>query len=265
MTATAQLSRPSRWWVLSDYSEMVKRSLRHVAADPDQLVTVTLQPVLTLALMYFFLGGAIQAGTRQNYLDYLTPGVFIVMAGFAAITTATSVASDLLQGVVDRFRTLPMAKSAVVAGHVISDLPRSLIGLAVTVAAALLFGFRSPASPGAWAAVIGIVLLVTFTLSWVAAVIGLLGTSLEVVQQVSAVIVIPVFLSNTLVPTDTMPAWLRVVAANQPLSQAADSIRALLAGAPLGDHLWLALVELVGVSVIAFSAAALLFRRRTRR
>jgi ABC-2 type transport system permease protein len=265
MTLTMQHPRPSRWWVLSDYYEMVKRSLRHIASDPDQLVTVTLQPVLTLALMYFFLGGAIQAGTTQNYLDFLIPGVLIVMAGFAAITTATSVASDLLQGVVDRFRTLPMAKPAVVAGHVISDLPRSLIGLAVTIVVGLFMGFRSPAGVGAWAGAIGIVLLVTFTLSWIAAVIGLLGTSLEVVQQVSAVIIIPVFLSNALVPTDTMPAWLQVVAANQPLSQATDCIRALLAGTPLGDHLWLALVELTGVTVVAFTTAALLFRRRTRR
>ncbi|MHA7984935.1 ABC transporter permease [Rathayibacter sp. CAU 1779] len=265
MTRAVSSSRPSRWWVFSDYYEMVKRCLRHIAGDPDQLVTVTLQPVLTLALMYFFLGGAIQAGTSQNYLDFLIPGVFIVMAGFAAITTATGVASDMLQGVVDRFRTLPMAKSAVVAGHVISDLPRSLIGLTVTIVVGLFMGFRSPAGVGAWVAVIGIVLLVTFTLSWVAAVIGLLGRSIEVVQQVSAVIIIPVFLSNALVPTDTMPAWLRVVAANQPLSQAVDCIRALLAGQPLGNHLWLALVELVGITVVAFVVAALLFRRRTRR
>lgn len=265
MTVAVQRRRPSRWWVVSDYYEMVTRSLRHLAADPDQLITVTLQPVLTLALMYFFLGGAIQAGTSRNYLDFLLPGVFIVMAGFAAITTATGVASDMVQGVVDRFRTLPMSKPAVVAGHVISDLPRSLIGLAVTIVAGLFMGFRSPAGVGAWAAVIGIVLLVTFTLSWIAAVIGLLGRSLEVVQQVSAVIIIPVFLSNALVPTDTMPDWLRVIAANQPLSQATDCIRALLADAPLGDHLWLALVELVGITIVAFVAAALLFRRRTRR
>jgi ABC-2 type transport system permease protein len=264
VTVAVQQPKPSRWWVVSDYYEMVKRSLRHIGAEPDQLVTVTLQPVLTLALMYFVLGGAIQAGTRANYLDFLMPGVFIVMAGFAAITTATSVASDLHQGVVDRFRTLPMAKSAVVAGHVISDLLRSLIGLAVTIVAGFLMGFRSPADVGAWAAVIGLVLLVTFTLSWIAAVIGLLGTSLEVVQQVSAVIIVPVFLSNALVPTDTMPAWLQVVAANQPLSQATDCIRALLSGTPLGDHLWPALTELIGITVVAFVASALLFRRRTR-
>lgn len=265
MTVTVQDTRPSRWWVFSDYYEMVQRSLRHIAADPDQLVTVTLQPAVTLGLMYFFLGGAIQAGTKQNYLDFLLPGVFVVMAGFAAVTTTTSVATDMLQGVVDRFRTLPMAKSAVVSGHVVSDLPRSLIGLAVTIGLGLLMGFRSPAGIGAWAAAIGIVLLVTFTLSWVAAMIALFGTSLEAAQQLAAVVILPTVISNALVPTDTMPAWIRVIAANQPLSQAIDCIRALLAGAPLGDHLWFTLIELIGIIIVAFTASTLLFRHRTTR
>lgn len=255
--------RPSPWWVLSDYFEMVKRSLRHIANDPEQLGTVTLQPVLTLVIMHFLVGGAIQAGTRQNYLDFVLPGIFIVMAGFAAVTTALGVASDMLQGVVDRFRTLPMAKSAVVAGHVIADLPRALIGLAVTIGVGLLIGFRSPAGAGAWAAAIGMTLLATFTLSWIAAVIGLLGTSVEVVQQLAALVVIPVFLSNALVPTDTMPAWLRVIAANQPLSQAIDCIRAFLGRTPAGDHLGLALAELAGIIVVAFVLETVLFKRKT--
>jgi hypothetical protein len=104
--------------------------------------------------MDFFIGGAIKTGTRQDYLDFVLPGSFIVMAGFAAVTTALGVASDMLQGVVDRFRTLPMAKSAVIAGHVISDLPRALIGLAATIGFGLLIGFRSPAGAGPWAAAI---------------------------------------------------------------------------------------------------------------
>ena len=265
MSAAVPEHQPSRWWVLSDYYEMVKRSLRHIGGDPEQLVTVTLQPVLTLAIMDFFIGGAIKTGSRQDYLDFVLPGIFIVMAGFAAVTTALGVASDMLQGVVDRFRTLPMAKSAVVAGYVISDLPRALIGLAVTIGVGLFIGFRSPAGVGAWAGAIGLTLLATFALSWIAAVIGLLGKSVEVVQQVAAVIIIPVFLSNALVPTDTMPAWLRVIAGNQPLSQAIDCIRALLAGTPLGDHLELALTELAGIIAVAFAVAILLFKRKTAR
>lgn len=205
MSAVITPHARSPWWALSDYLEMVEPSLRHIARDPDQLVTVTLQPVLTLLLLNFFIGGAIQAGTKQNYLDFVVPGLFVVMAGFASVTTAVGLSSDLSQGVVDRFRTLPMAKSAVVSGHVIADLPRGLVGLGVTIGFGFAIGFRSPAGLGAWAAAIGITLLVTFALSWIAAVIGLLGRSVEVVQQMAAVIIFPTILSNALVPTDTMP------------------------------------------------------------
>ncbi len=252
-------------WVLSDYLEMAKRSLRHIAGDPEQLVNVTIQPVLTLLIMYYLIGGAIQAGTRQNYLDFVLPGIFIVMAAFAAVTTTISVASDMRQGVVDRFRTLPMAKSAVVSGQVISDLPRTLIGLAVTVGVGLLLGFRSHAGIAAWAGAIGMTLLVTFTLSWIAAVIGLLGKSIEVAQQIAAVIIIPVFISNAIVPTASMPRWLRVVAANQPLSQAIDCIRAFLARTPAGHHLPLAVAELAAIIAVAFAVQAVLFKRKTSR
>lgn len=257
--------RTAAWWMLSDYLEMAKRSLRHIACDPEQLVNVTIQPVLTLLIMYYLIGGAIQAGTRQNYLDFVLPGIFIVMAAFAAVTTTLSVVSDMQQGVVDRFRTLPMAKSAVVSGQVISDLPRTLIGLVVTVGVGLLLGFRSNAGFAAWAGAIGITLLVTFTLSWIAAVIGLLGKSIEVAQQIAAVIIIPVFISNAIVPTATMPRWLRVIAANQPLSQAIDCIRAFLARTPTGRHLPLAVAELAGIIAVTFIVQTALFRRRTAR
>src|SRR5262249_8720095 len=160
---------------------------------------------------------------------------------------------------------LPIASSPVVTGPVLSDLPRAAIGLAVTIGVGVLFGFRSSAGIGAWAAAIGLTLLVTFALSWVAAVIGLLGRSLEVVQQLAAVIILPVFLSNALVPTDTLPDWLRGVVANQPISQATDAIRALLSNQPVGDHLALALIELAAIAVLAFIIATLLFNRAATR
>src|SRR5262249_34093892 len=156
---------------------------------------------------------------------------------------------------------LPIASSPIVTGHVIADLPRAAIGLAVTIGVGVLFGFRSFAGIGAWAAAIGLTLLVTFALSWIAAVIGLLGRSLEVVQQIAAVIIIPICLSNALVPTDTLPDWLRVIVANQPISQATDAIRALLFNQPVGDHLALALIEFAAISIVAFIIATLLFKR----
>jgi ABC-2 type transport system permease protein len=262
MITIAVTPRPrSAAWAVSDYWEMVKRSLRHIRHDPEQLANVTLQPVLIVVLMNFVFGGALKTGTHGSYINFVMPGIFVVTAAFAAITTTTSVAADMREGVIDRFRSLPMAKSSVLAGHVIADLARSLIGLAVTIAVGYAVGFRPAAGAAGWAAAIGVILLITLALSWLAALIGLLGSSLEAAQQLAAIVIIPVFLSSALVPTGTMPPWLRVVTANQPITQGVDALRALLAGQPAGSHLSLALAEFAGIIVIAFALATARFRR----
>lgn len=252
-------------WAVTDHWEMAKRSLRHILRDPEQLGNVVMTPIVTVLLMSYVFGGAIKTGTHGDYIDFVMPGIFAAVAAFAAVTTAISVAADLHEGVMDRLRTLPIAKSSVVTGHVIADLARSLIGLAATVAVGYAVGFRPSAGIGGWAVAVGLVLLLTFTLSWLAALVGLLGSSLEATQQLSAVVVIPVFLSSALVPTATMPSWLRVVTANQPITQAIDAVRAELAGQAPGGHLWLALAELGGVIVVAFLLAAVMFRRQVAR
>jgi ABC-2 type transport system permease protein len=265
MTAVpVRMRRNSAGWVASDYWEMVKRSLRHIRHDPEQLGNVTITPVLLVLLMRFLFGGAIQTGTNGGYINFFMPGVFIVATAFAAVTTTISVAADMHEGVIDRFRTLPIAKSSVISGHVVADLARSLIGLAVTTGVGYAVGFRPSAGIGDWVIAVAVVLLVTFALSWLAAVLGLLGGSVEVAQQLGALIVIPVFLSSALVPTATMPSWLRVVTANQPVTQAIDVLRALLAGQSPGGHLWLAVAEFTGIIVVAFAVATALFRRTAR-
>jgi ABC-2 type transport system permease protein len=248
-------------WVASDYWEMAKRSVRHIRHDPEQLGNVTITPVLLVLLMRFLFGGAINTGTHGSYINFAMPGIFVAVAAFAAATTTISVAADMHEGVIDRFRTLPIAKGSVITGHVIADLARSLIGLAVTVGVGYATGFRPSAGIGGWAAAVGVILLVTLALSWLAALMGLVGGSVEVAQQLGAVVVIPVFLSSALVPAATMPSWLRVITANQPFSQAIDTLRALLASQPAGSHLWLAAAEFAGIIAAAFALASVLFRR----
>ena len=248
-------------WVVSDYWEMTKRSLRHIRHDPEQLTNVTLQPVLIVVVADVLLGGAIKTVTNGSYINYVMPGIFIVAVAFAAITTTTSVASDMLEGVIDRFRTLPIATSSVITGHVIADLVRSLIGLAAAVAAGYIAGFRPRAGLGGWLAAIAVILLVALAMSWLAALIGLLGKSPEVAQQLGAVIIIPVFFSGALVPATTMPPWLRVVTANQPITEAIDTLHALLADQPAGRHLWLTLIEFAVIIAVAFALTTALFKR----
>jgi ABC-2 type transport system permease protein len=262
MTAVpARTSRQSAAWMASDYWEMAKRSLRHIRHDPEQLTNVTLQPVLIVVVADVLLGGAINTGTPGSYINFVMPGILVVTAAFAAVTTTVSVAADMLEGVMDRFRTLPMAKSAVITGHLIADLARSLIGLAVTIAAGYAVGFRPAADIRGWATAVAVFLLVTLALSLLAALIGLLGKSVEVAQQLGAVIIIPIFFSSALVPAGTMPSWLRVVTANQPVTQAVDTLRALLLNQPPGSHLWLTLTEFAGIIVVAFTLTAVLFKR----
>ncbi len=262
MTALpAGARRQSAAWAASDYREMAKRSLRHIRHDPEQLVNVTLQPVLIVVLADFLFGGAIKTGTPGSYVNFVMPGILVVAAAFAAVTTTISVAADMGEGVIDRFRTLPMAKSAVITGHVIADLARSLSGLAVTIAAGYAVGFRPAAGTGGWATAVAVFLLVTLALSLLAALIGLLGKSVEAAQQLAAIIIIPIFFSSALVPAGTMPSWLRAVTASQPITQAVDTLRALLAGQPPGSHLWLTLTEFGGIVVVAFTLATVLFRR----
>jgi ABC-2 type transport system permease protein len=248
-------------WVASDFWEMAKRSLRHIRHDPEQLGNVTVTPVLLVVLMRYLFGGAISTGTHGSYINFAMPGVFIAAAAFAAVTTTVSVAADMHEGVIDRFRTLPIAKSSVITGHVIADLARCSIGLAVTVGAGYATGFRPAAGAGGWAMAVAVILLVTFALSWLAALLGLAGRSVEGAQQLGALVVIPVFFSSALVPAGTMPSWLRVFTGNQPITQAIDTLRALLAGQPPGDHLWLTIAEFAGIIVIAFTLATVLFRR----
>jgi ABC-2 type transport system permease protein len=258
---TANAARRRAAWALSDYWEMAKRSLRHIRHDPEQLGNVTITPVMLVVLMKFLFGGAINTGTHASYINFAMPGIFVAAAAFAAVTTAISVAADMHEGVIDRFRTLPIAKSSVVTGHVIADLARSLIGVTVTIGAGYAAGFRPSAGVGGWAAAVAVILLVTFALSWLAALVGLVGRSVEAAQQLAAIVVIPVFLSSALVPAATMPSWLRVITANQPVTQAIDSVRSLLSGQPTGSHLWLAIVEFAGVIAVAAALASVLFRR----
>jgi ABC-2 type transport system permease protein len=258
---SARARRNGLAWVASDYWEMTKRSLRHIRHDPEQLGNVTVTPVLLVVLMKYVFGGAISTGTNGSYINFAMPGVFVAAAAFAAVTSTVSVAADMHEGVIDRFRTLPIAKSSVITGHVIADLARCLIGLAVTIAAGYATGFRPAAGPRGWALALAVILLVTFALSWLAALLGVAGRSVEGAQQLAAIVVIPVFLSSALVPAGTMPSWLRVFTGNQPISQAIDTLRSLLAGQPTGAHLWLTITEFAGIIVIAFALATVLFRR----
>lgn len=252
----------SLYWILSDTEVLVTRSLKHIFKNMDQLLGLTIQPIMFMLLFGYVFGGAINTG-GVSYINFLVAGILVQVAAFGATTTALSVATDLKRGIIDRFKSLPMNSSAVMTGHVAADLFRNVISSIIIVIVGLFMGLNPAASFLQWVEILGILLLFTLAFSWVSAIMGLLAKSIEAVQWLSFLIVFPLtFASGAFAPTASMPTPLRIFAENQPVTHVIEAIRALMIGVPVGDHAWLAVVWCVGTILIAVPVASYLFRNK---
>jgi ABC-2 type transport system permease protein len=257
------LHRPRLYWFFADSFQLFTRSLLHIRQDLDQLMGVTLEPIIFLLMLRYTLGGSIETG-GIGYPNFLVAGMLVMNTALNSATTAVGIATDLHQGIIDRFRSLPMVKPSVLVGHITADLLRSLITFIITVAVGLLVGFQPHAGLVQWLAAIGLLLLMTLALSTASAIVGIVGKSLQFVQQVSFLwIMVLMFLSGIIAPTSGMPQWLRWFADNQPISQVVLAVRALLLGEPAGNHVWLATIWLISIITVAFTMASWFFRRKT--
>lgn len=248
---------------INDTAVLIVRSLKHIFKNPDQLLGLTVQPVMFMLLFGYVFGGAIDTGGIK-YINYLVAGILVQMAAFGATTTSLSVATDVKRGIIDRFKSLPMVSSAVMTGHVTADLVRNIVSSAIMIGVALLMGFRPAASFIEWLMIVGIMLIFTFAFSWLSAIMGLLAKSVEAVQWMGFFIVFPLtFASAAFVPTASMPGALRAFAENQPVTHVIEAIRALMLGTPIGDHGWLAMVWSAGIIIIAIPVASYIFRHKS--
>lgn len=252
----------SLFWYLSDSLVLIRRSLTHIVKSMDQLLSVLFQPIMFMLLFRYVFGGAIDTG-GTTYVNFLVAGILVQSAAFGAMTTSVGVATDLQRGIIDRFKSLPMFSSTVLTGHVVADLVRNFISSVVMITVGLLVGFRPEANFVEWLMVFGLLMLFSFTFSWIAVIIGLVAKSVEAVQWFGFILIFPLtFASSAFVPTEGMPTVLRVFAENQPVTQVIDAIRALLNGMPMGDHGWKATLWcLVGLA-IAMPVSAYMFRHR---
>ena len=255
-------------WVLSviDSYIMIKRSTTHIVRHTDQLLGTFFQPIMFLVLFSAVFGGAISLALPPGvtYLSYLMAGIIVQTVAFGSTTTAVAITNDLKKGIVDRFRSLPMANSAVLNGHVVSDVFRNGISTAVMLVAGLALGFRSSASFTDWLLIAGILLLFTLSFSWLMAIIGVFAKSVEAVQWLSFIIIFPLtFASTAFVPPQGMNKFLKAFAENQPISQVIEAVRALMLGLPLGNHLFWAVLWCVLILVVAAPTAIFLFKRKT--
>lgn len=251
-------------WLFIDSWVMVKRSLLQIRQDPEQLLGLTIQPIMFVVLFRFVFGGAIDTG-GVSYVNFLMAGIFVQTAAFGSTMSSYSVAIDLEKGIMDRFRSLPMMTSAVLTGHVVADLIRNLLATAVMVGAGLAVGFRPEANLGEWTLAISLLLFFSFALSWLFVLVALVGKSIQFVQQFGFIIIFPLtFVSSAFVPVETMPSWLRVFAENQPLTHLIEAIRALLVGMPVANHAWMSFLWSLGILVVGFIVTTSVFRRQAR-
>jgi len=246
---------------LSDMNVMLKRSLRHVTRSPDTIITVTIMPIAFLLLFRYVFGGAIQANT-DNYTNYLLPGVLLIAIASGISYTAFRLFNDMQGGIFERFHSMPIARSSVLWGHVMTSVVSNAISVVVIVLVALLIGFRSSAGVLAWLAVAGILALFTLTLTWIAVLPGLTAKTVDGASAFAYPLIFLPFISSAFVPTESMPGPVRAFAENQPVTSIVNSVRALFEQQPVGNDIWIALGWCVGILVIAYAAAMRVYLRK---
>lgn len=258
--------QPKAFQFVTDSLIMIKRSSTYILRNTDQLLGTFLQPIMFLVLFAAVFGGAIATALPEGvtYLNFLMAGIIVQTVAFGSTTTATAICSDLQNGIIDRFRSLPMSNLAVLNGHVISDLFRNSISTIVMLVAGLVIGFRSSASVLDWLAIAGILLLFTFAFSWLAAIVGVVAKSVEAVQWLTFVVVFPLtFASSAFVPTEGMTPILKAFAESQPITQVVEAVRSLILGTPIGNYGWLSVAWCVGILLVAIPVSSYLFSRKS--
>lgn len=245
-----------------DTTILLDRSMRHILRSPDTILTVAVTPIALMLLFVYVFGGAIETGT-SNYVNYLLPGILLIAIASGTAYTAFRIFTDMQKGIVARFKSMPIKRSAILWGHVLTSIVSNFISVAIIVGIALLMGFRSGASIVEWLSVFGILFLFTLALTWLAVIPGLKAKTVDGASAFSYPLIFLPFISSAFVPTDTMPPVVRAFAENQPVTAIVDAIRSLLASQPVGADLWVALAWCVGITVVAYFFAMRIYKRAT--
>jgi ABC-2 type transport system permease protein/oleandomycin transport system permease protein len=248
---------------LRDSGIIVWRQLIQLPRIPEVLIFALIQPVMFVLLFRYVFGGAI-ATPGESYVNYLMPGIFAQTVAFGAVASGIGLAEDLRRGIIDRFRSLPMARSAVLVGRTVSDLVRNAAVVGVMYIVGVLVGFRPEGSVGAQLVAFMLLLLTSFAFSWIGVVIALSMKTVEAVQSAGFIWLFPLtFASSAFVPTDSMPTWLQVFADHQPFTIVVNAVRALFLDQPVGNYIWLTLAWMIGIIAVMIPLATRQYRRRS--
>ncbi|MEU3109105.1 ABC transporter permease [Streptomyces albidoflavus] len=247
---------------MSEALTLAGRCLRMNRRDPEALFMAILLPVALMLVFVYFFGGAIDTGSA--YVTYVVPGLLVLCAGYGSAGTAMRVTEDMRTGVVDRFRSMGVTGTPMLAGHVAASVVRNILATAMVLSVAVLIGFRPAADPLAWLAAAGLLLAYLVAVSWLAAGVGLLARTPEGASGFTFFLMFLPYPSSAFVPIETMPTWLHGFAEHQPVTPLIESLRALLLDEPLGSAPWAALAWCGGILLVAVAASNALFRFRTR-
>ncbi|MGK5638479.1 ABC transporter permease [Streptomyces sp. URMC 126] len=251
---------------LADSLTMLRRNLKHARRYPSLTTSVVMTPVLMLLLFTYVFGGALGAGiggpaSRGEYVGYLAPGIILMAATSGALVAAVGVCVDMTEGIVNRFRTMAISRSAFLTGHVVGCVIQTMLSVVCVVAVALLVGFRPHANPVEWLAAAGLMTLLTFALTWLAAGIGLVARTPESASNIPLPLQFLPFLGSAVVPPESMPTGLRWFAEYQPFTSVTETLRGLLTGTEIGTSGPIALAWCLALTLAGYLWARSTFHR----
>jgi ABC-2 type transport system permease protein len=254
-------------YAVADSATMLRRQLRHMVRYASVTVFLIGMPIVFLLLFVYVFGGTLGAGLggpvggRAEYLEYVVPGILLMAVAAGGTGTAISVAMDMTEGIVARFRTMAIFRPSVLTGHVLGSMIQTMLSLAVVTGVALLIGFRPHASPVEWVATVGVLALITLALTWLCVAFGLVTKTVEAASNLPTPLVFLPFLGSGFVPTESMPTGLRWFAEYQPFTPVIETVRGLLLGTAIGNSGVMAVAWCVGITLVAYLWARKLYGR----
>ncbi|MFF0315653.1 ABC transporter permease [Micromonospora sp. NPDC005252] len=251
---------------LRDSNTMLRRNLLHMRRYPSLTLMLVGIPVILLLLFVYVFGGTLGAGLgpsgdRGDYANYVTPGILLITVASAAQGTAISVAMDMAEGIIARFRTMAIFRPSVLTGHVVGSVLQTMFSLAAVTGVALLVGFRPTANAVEWLAAIGVLTMITVAVTWLSVALGLVTKSVETASNLPMPLVLLPFLGSGFVPTDSMPTPVRLFADYQPFTPVMETLRGLLLGTGIGSNGVLAVAWCAVITVACFLWAKALYNR----
>lgn len=261
MIRSVQLNKSASFWMTN--AVFIGRSIRHSLRNAEAMIMAIMLPVMLMLIFTYIFGGAIDSS--GGYVNYVVPGIILICAGFGSSSTAVDVANDMTNGIIDRFRTMPIQSMSVITGHVVASLARNLLATAIVFGVAILVGFRPSANVIEWLGAIGIISLFILTFTWLFAAIGIVAGSPSAASAYGFILLFLPYLSSAFVQTETMPTWLQGIAEHQPITPVIETIRGLLTGTSLQNSAWWAIGWCLLILLLSLIWSARSFRRRAGR